>query len=105
MESSLIADEGMDGAERTRDGMGAREGAHADAAPDAGADAMAPADWEQAHAELVRLARGRAGLDSEEAHWLLIALRSGAHRRLGFASFLESASHRSEGGGRRSRSG
>src|SRR5436190_6126354 len=50
---------------------------------------METEEWRHAHSELLRLARTRAGLDSEEGHWLLIARRSGAHRRLGFGSFLE----------------
>src|SRR6185295_17593603 len=47
------------------------------------------ADWEQAHTELVRLAGALARLDSDEAHWLVRALRTGAHLRLGYASFAE----------------
>lgn len=46
-------------------------------------------EWALAHAELVRLSRERARLDSDEAHWLLRALRSDAHLRLGYASFAE----------------
>jgi hypothetical protein len=45
--------------------------------------------WRQAHEELVRLATERAGLDFEEGRWLLRAHRSGAHLRLGYASFQE----------------
>jgi hypothetical protein len=45
--------------------------------------------WREAHEELVRLATERAGLDFEEGRWLLRAHRSGAHRRLGYASFHE----------------
>ncbi len=45
--------------------------------------------WQRAHAELVRLSHERARLDSDEAHWLLEALRSGAHQKLGYASFGE----------------
>jgi hypothetical protein len=45
--------------------------------------------WRQAHEELVRLATERAGLDFEEGRWLVRAHRSGAHVRLGFASFQE----------------
>jgi len=48
----------------------------------------APA-WRQAHEELVRLATERAGLDFEEGRWLLRAHHSGAHLRLGYASFHE----------------
>jgi 5-methylcytosine-specific restriction endonuclease McrA len=47
------------------------------------------ASWRQAHEELVRLATERAGLDFEEGRWLLRAHRSGAHVRLGYASFHE----------------
>ena len=47
------------------------------------------AAWRQAHEELVRLATERAGLDFEEGSWLLRAHRSGAHLRLGYASFNE----------------
>ncbi|HWP06650.1 MAG TPA: hypothetical protein VNN72_12945, partial [Polyangiaceae bacterium] len=47
------------------------------------------ASWRQAHEALVRLATERAGLDFEEGRALLRARRSGAHVRLGFASFLE----------------
>ena len=46
-------------------------------------------DWERAHVELVRLSRARARLDSDEAHWLVRALRSCTHTRLGYASFAE----------------
>src|SRR5678816_1222413 len=76
----------MESKQAIHEGMAGAKESHAAAAD---TDPPARADWERAHAELVRLARTRAGLDSEEAHWLLIALRSGAHRRLGFASFLE----------------
>jgi hypothetical protein len=47
------------------------------------------ASWQRAHAELVRLAKERAGLDREEGRWLLTALRTGAHHKLGFARFEE----------------
>jgi 5-methylcytosine-specific restriction endonuclease McrA len=47
------------------------------------------ASWRQAHEELVRLATERAGLDFEEGRWLVRAHRSGAHLRLGYASFHE----------------
>jgi hypothetical protein len=47
--------------------------------------------WRRAHEELVRLAATRAGLDYEEGRWLLRALRSGAHLRLGYGSFREYA--------------
>jgi hypothetical protein len=47
------------------------------------------ASWRQAHEELVRLATERAGLDFDEGRALLTARRTGAHVRLGFASFYE----------------
>ena len=47
------------------------------------------ASWRQAHEALVRLATERAGLDFDEGRALLRARRSGAHVRLGFASFPE----------------
>jgi len=47
------------------------------------------ADWQRAHAELGRLARLRAGLDAEEARWLLLAWREKVHARLGYGSFGE----------------
>ncbi|HEX5101426.1 MAG TPA: hypothetical protein VFV94_18065, partial [Polyangiaceae bacterium] len=49
------------------------------------------ASWRQAHEALVRLAAERAGLDFEEGRALRRARRSGAHVRLGFASFREYA--------------
>src|SRR6187399_1608885 len=49
------------------------------------------ASWRQAHEALVRLATERAGLDFDEGRALLRARHSGAHVRLGFASFLEYA--------------
>jgi hypothetical protein len=49
----------------------------------------APAEWQRAHDELLRLARSRAGLDFEEGRWLLRARQSGVHARLGFGSFSE----------------
>jgi hypothetical protein len=45
--------------------------------------------WERAHTELLRLSHERARLDIDEGHWLLSALRTGAHLRLGYASFAE----------------
>jgi hypothetical protein len=45
--------------------------------------------WERAHTELLRLSRERARLDVDEGHWLLCALRSATHLRLGHASFAE----------------
>ena len=52
-------------------------------------DKRAEVDWQEAHAALVRLARSRAGLDFDEGVWLLAALRSEAHVRLGYGSFVE----------------
>ncbi len=49
--------------------------------------------WQQAHQELVRLAKERAGLDFEEGRGLLRAHRLGAHIELGFAAFYEYAEH------------
>jgi HAMP domain-containing protein len=49
----------------------------------------APAEWQRAHDELLRLARSRAGLDFEEGRWLVRACRSGVHTRLGLGSFNE----------------
>jgi hypothetical protein len=46
-------------------------------------------DWKRAHAELVRIGKQRGELDREEGRWLLIALRAGAHRRMGFGTFTE----------------
>jgi hypothetical protein len=54
-----------------------------------GAAASNAAGWQRAHAELLRLSQARARLDSDEAHWLLEALHSEAHQRLGYASFGE----------------
>ena len=54
-------------------------------------DKRAQVDWQEAHAALVRLARSRAGLDFDEGLWLLAALRSEAHVRLGYGSFVEYA--------------
>src|SRR5688572_16175225 len=45
--------------------------------------------WQRAHEELVTIASRRAGLDADEGRWLLAALRSAAHVRLGFATFAE----------------
>lgn len=45
--------------------------------------------WQEAHAELTRLARIRAGLDLEEGRWLRAALSARVHERLGYASFIE----------------
>jgi hypothetical protein len=49
----------------------------------------APAEWQRAHDELLRLARSRAVLEFEEGRWLVRACRSGVHARLGFGSFNE----------------
>lgn len=46
-------------------------------------------EWVQAHRELSRLARQRAGLDAEEGRWLVAALRSAADVHLGYGSFSE----------------
>jgi hypothetical protein len=46
-------------------------------------------NWRQAHAALQQIARKRAVLDVEEAHWLVIAKRTCVHVELGFATFLE----------------
>jgi hypothetical protein len=48
-----------------------------------------PSNWRQAHAALQRIARRRAVLDVEEAHWLVIAKRTRVHVELGFATMLE----------------
>jgi hypothetical protein len=45
--------------------------------------------WKRAHLELTRLARARADQDFDEGGWLLTALRSGTHTRLGYGSFAE----------------
>ncbi len=49
------------------------------------------AEWVEAHEALSRLAQRRAALDAEEGPVLLRALRSGAHRHLGYGSFFEYA--------------
>jgi len=46
-------------------------------------------DWRRAHEELSALAKTRAKLDWQEGRAMLQALRAGAHRALGFASFSE----------------
>lgn len=46
-------------------------------------------DWQMAHEALVQLAASRAGLDFEEGQRLRTALHTGAHRRLGYGSFVE----------------
>jgi 5-methylcytosine-specific restriction endonuclease McrA len=55
---------------------------------DAGTGDNTP-DWKLAHDELLRLSHERARIDFVEGHWLVQALRSGAHRHLGYASFSE----------------
>jgi hypothetical protein len=45
--------------------------------------------WRQAHAALQQIARRRAVLDVEEAHWLVIAKRTRVHVELGFSTLLE----------------
>jgi 5-methylcytosine-specific restriction endonuclease McrA len=67
------------------------DSAHAPETRDDASDARAQVDWQEAHAALVRLARSRAGLDFDEGVWLLAALRSEAHVRLGYGSFVEYA--------------
>jgi 5-methylcytosine-specific restriction endonuclease McrA len=49
----------------------------------------AEGSWQAAHAALVELARERAGMDFEEACWLLAARRAAVHRQLGYGSFTE----------------
>ena len=46
-------------------------------------------DWRRAHEELTHLAQSRARLDWEEGGALLRAIRAGAHRELGYATFTE----------------
>jgi hypothetical protein len=46
-------------------------------------------NWRQAHTALQQIARKRAVLDVQEAHWLVIARRTRVHIELGFATFLE----------------
>src|SRR5919206_3869710 len=46
-------------------------------------------DWRRAHEELTHLAQSRARLDWEEGGALLRAVRAGAHRELGYATFTE----------------
>ncbi len=47
------------------------------------------AEWVEAHEALSRLAHQRAAFDAEEGGSLLRALRSEAHRHLGYGSFFE----------------
>jgi len=46
-------------------------------------------DWKRAHEDLKRLAHDQCGLDLEIGRGLLRALRSSAHLKLGFGSFVE----------------
>jgi len=48
-------------------------------------------DWKQAHAELIRIGKAKSGLDWEEGRWLLVAVRTAVHRRLGLGTFAEYA--------------
>jgi hypothetical protein len=54
-----------------------------------GLGSRAASDWVKAHEELSSLAQRRAALDWEEGTALLQALRSEAHRHLGFGTFAE----------------
>ena len=45
--------------------------------------------WREADRQLRRIAKRRAGLDAEEARWLLAAQRAEVHARLGCATFAE----------------
>src|SRR5215510_8857698 len=45
--------------------------------------------WREADQQLRKIAVKRAGLDAEEAKWLVIAKRERVHERLGFGSFRE----------------
>ena len=64
------------------------DSANADATRDDVREQRPQVDCQAAHAALVRLARSRAGLDFDEGVWLLAALRSEAHVRLGYGSFV-----------------
>jgi hypothetical protein len=46
-------------------------------------------DWQQAHEDLVRLAKIQARLDWEEGRSLLLGLRAGVHLHFGYATFAE----------------
>src|SRR5687767_13969296 len=46
-------------------------------------------DWREVDRQLRRIAKRRAGLDAEEARWLLAAQRAEVHARFGCASFAE----------------
>ena len=52
-------------------------------------DATTAVPWQQAHEELLRISKKRAGLDFQEGCWLLRAFRAGVHRELGFGVFHE----------------
>src|SRR5438874_939542 len=52
-------------------------------------DVQQVVDWKEAHDTLSRIARERAANEHEEARWLLVALRTGAHLRLGYGMFTE----------------
>jgi len=56
---------------------------------DTEANVATETDWKRAHEELKRLARKQCGLDLEIGRGLLRALRSSAHLKLGFGSFVE----------------
>jgi hypothetical protein len=61
----------------------------AQAALSVGSESAPELDWVSAHEALSRLAKTRAALDWEEGQCLLAALRTGAHRHLGFGGFFE----------------
>ena len=71
------------------DEVSQRESLRSSASEPALGGSAGDSDWRVAHDALVRLAHSRAGLDFDERQWLLAALRSGAHRRLGYGSFAE----------------
>jgi hypothetical protein len=62
-----------------------RDGEHATR----GLGAEFEVDWRRVDARLRQISERRAGLDAEEARWLLAARRSGVHRQLGFATLAE----------------
>src|SRR5262245_27605061 len=45
--------------------------------------------WKEADRQLRTIAAKRAGLDADEARWLMIAKRARVHEQLGFGSFRE----------------
>lgn len=57
--------------------------------PHASPQSIQHPDWKREHAALLSLKKSQAALDLEFGERLLEALRSGAHRALGFASFAE----------------